>query len=121
MDLTSILAIGVPIFGGLAWLAYRHPKAYGRLVWIILGLIWVYVVYLLGTSIGADAATQKLLPLIPAGKAEAAKKLGENAGRVPALAAWPAAALFVWNMFLFSFPMWLIDSEKPKPDLSFKS
>ncbi|WP_312145322.1 hypothetical protein [Brevundimonas sp.] len=114
MDLTSTLAIGVPVFGGLAWVAYKHPKAYGRLFWVIMGLCFLWSIYALGTTVGASLATGKLLPMIPADQAVAAKKMGENAGRHGWAVVGPIGALFLWNMFLFSFPMWLIDSEKPK-------
>ena len=69
-----LATIFVFLAGGLAWLAWNHPKAYDTISPFLVAAAFALAALIYGLQIGYEGAVEKLRPfLTPAGLIEAEK------------------------------------------------
>lgn len=114
---TNILVALAPIIvaagGGLAFLAYTHPREYQTLTRVLLG---IYVVLCICGMVWYVSNSQTYIAVMKAGVVPLDKSIQLDAARdAVSLPWWWFPAMFVgiaYAMFLASFPAWIPDVAK---------
>lgn len=108
----------VAALGGITVIAYRHPRAYLRLMiclWLILAALAIGGIgYMMGTSYAAlEASKTSFRQDSNLAKADEMYKAAESHA-LPGWCAFVLGASFAYLWFLSSFPFWLLDKDPSK-------
>jgi hypothetical protein len=113
---TIIGAIAVTALSGLTVLAYKHPKAYQKLVLVLNGLIILGWVGGLSWSLSNQwvrIAVDRVAYDLYSGKASALGKAVDEYA-LPSWLLWAFIASSLYIQFLVTFPWWLLDEQPPE-------
>jgi hypothetical protein len=116
---TIVGGIIVAALSGVTFIAYKHPRAYTRLMVSLYCVIILLFAggfgWMMGCSAASRAAYSAASSLTKLNLVEARdiKEAGEAAG-VPNWYPITLLAVSVYLSFLWTFPMWLLDKEPPR-------